>query len=240
MAKDLRTFLSDLQARFPEELVRVKRPVDAKWELSAVVHRLQKEGRLPVFFFENIKGHDLPVVVNLFASRKLLACALETPPEKIVEKLIKAEEHPIAPVLVSKGPVKEMVRTGEAVDLRELPIVWHCEKDAGPFICPGVMIIKDPDTGIRNAGVYRHQLHGPRKLGVSFGPPSHGAHIFRKMEARNQDLEAVIALGHHPAMGIASQFQGSLDVDEFAIMGGLLGDAVEMVRCETMDLEVPA
>lgn len=240
MAKDLRYFLEQLQKAMPEEFVRVRREVDPRYELSAVMHKMQAERLHPVVFFERVKGHTMPVVANLWASRKLVACAMETTVEQVVPRLVGGETGRIPTRMVGSGPVQEVVLTGDQVDLGRLPIVTHCEEDSGAYICPGMLIVRDPDTGVRNGGMYRHMVHAPRLLGASLGPPSHAAHLLRKAEARGEDLEGVIALGHHPAMGIASQHSGSLEVDELEVMGGLLGEPVEMVPCQTVALEVPA
>src|SRR3990172_7902732 len=113
--------------------------------------------------------------------------------------------------MVSSGPVKDVIVTGDKADLSKLPIVFHCEKDGGPYICPGVMVAKDPDTGIRNIGMYRHMYKGPRRLGASLGPTQHAGHIIGKAESRGQELEVAIILGHHPAVGIGSQYTGPLE-----------------------------
>ena len=239
MSKDLRYWIDYLERNHPEEIVRVKKEISTKWEISALMDNLQRQGKNPMLIFENVKDHKIPVVANLYASRKLHALAFETSLDMLIPTMVRGEENPITPKLVNSGPVKEVIKVGKDVNLGELPIVWHCEKDAGPFITPGVGTIKDPDTGIHNTGMYRHQFKGRNKLGAAFGPASHATTIRRKYEARGQDMEIAIALGHHPLFGIASQFNGSMDVDERAVFGAHLGKPAELVKCETVDLEVP-
>lgn len=240
MAKDLRTFIAYLDERYPKEIVRVSRPVDPAWEIAAVVRKFQQENRFPTLLFENVAGFSMPVVTNLFASRVKLAAALETSPEETLDEYMRREDRPLEPRWVDGGPVKECRRLGAEADLSRLPIVTHGEKDAGPYITPGIGIAKDPDSGVHNAGVYRLQYRGPREMGIDIGPDSHLAHILRKRERKGEDLEFAVALGHHPAVCHGSQARGPLEMDEFAVMGGLLGEPLELVRGETVDLGVPA
>jgi 2,5-furandicarboxylate decarboxylase 1 len=241
MPKDLRYFIRQIEEHYPDEILRIEKEVDPKFELSAVMHKVQRAGLAPLQIFQNVRGYDMPVLANLWGSRKLIAAALETTVDQARARTAAAEDNLMPTRSVGSGPVQDIVITGDAIDLmRELPIVTHCEQDSGPFICPGVLLMRNPDTSIVNFGMYRHQVHERNVLGASLGPPSHGAHIFRKAEARGEDVEVVLALGHHPAMGIASQHSGSIDVSELEVMGGLLGEPVEMVPCKTVDLEVPA
>ncbi len=240
MERDLRYFLRVLEARAPELFLRIRRPVDPRWELSAVQKRLEAEGRLPVLLFERVRGHDLPVVTNLFASKRHLALALDTTPEEVVGRFAEAQRRRVAPRFVAAGPVKDVVLTGEAADLRTLPLVTHCEKDAGPYLTAGVAILRDPESGALNGGIYRNRYLGPRRLTVNVAPLSHAAEILARAGARGRAVEAAIVLGHHPAMGMASQQRGQLGEFELETMGGLLGEPVDLVGAETVDVPVPA
>ena len=240
MSKDLRTFLGYLSEHCPKEIVTVARPVSPAWEIAAVVRRFQQENQFPAILFENVSGFSMPVITNLFGSRVKLAAALETSVEETLNEYMRREGHPLEPRWVDGGPVKECKHLGAEADLSRLPIVTHGEKDAGPYITPGVGIAKDPDTGIHNAGIYRLLYRGPREMGIDIGPDSHLAHILRKRERKGEDLEFAVALGHHPAVCHGSQARGPLEMDEFAVMGGLLEEPLELVRAETADLGVPA
>lgn len=240
MAKDLRSYIKYLEDNLPGELVRVKKPVDPSWEVSAFVCRLQAEDRYPAVLFENVQGCEMPILTNLFASRQRLAAALGTTPDRLLSEYMKREDQALKTRLVSSGPVKEVVKVGAEADLRTLPIVTHGAKDGGPYITPGVSIIKDPETGIYNAGIYRMMYKSPRRLTWAIEAASHAAHILRKTEKQGRDMEMVLALGHHPAMHLGSQSRVPLDVDELEIIGGLLGEPLEVVPCETIDLVKPA
>lgn len=240
MKHDLRSFLRTLEERAPELLVRVKKPVSPRWELSAVQMRLQAEGRLPVLLFERPEGHGMPVVANLFASKRHLGLALGVAPEEVVARFAEAERRRVPPAVVSAGPVQDVVWQGAEADLTRLPIVTHCEKDAGPYISAGVTIIRDPATGHLNAGIYRNRLLSPTRLTMNMAPLCHAAEVCRQAEADGRHVDAAIVLGHHPAMGMASQQRGRLGEFELETMGALLGEPVEVVRARTVDVLVPA
>ncbi len=240
MTKDLRSFLETVEARAPELLLRVGKTVSARWELSAVQKRLEADGRLPIVLFERIEGHGLPVVTNLFASKRHLALALDTAPETVVSRFAEAQQKRIPPRVVKTGPVQEVVLAGGAADLGTLPIVTHCEKDAGPYLTAGVTIVRDPVSGALNAGIYRNRVLSPTRLTLNMAPLCHAAEITRQAEARRADVDAAIVLGHHPAMGMASQQRGQVGEFEIETMGGLLGEPVDVVPCRTVDVLVPA
>lgn len=240
MTKDLRSFLQEVETRAPDLLLKVPAPVSPRWELSAVQKRLEADGRLPIVLFERIEGHRLPVVTNLFAGKRHLALALDTTPERVVARFAEAQARRIVPRRVTTGPVKEVVLTGADADLRSLPIVTHCEKDAGPYLTAGVTIVRDRATGALNAGIYRNRVLSPTRVTLNMAPLCHAAEITREAEQRGEDVDAAIVLGHHPAMGMASQQRGQVGEFELETMGGLLGEAVDVVPCETVDVLVPA
>lgn len=236
MPKDLRYFIEYLDNNAPAEIVRVKRPVDPKHEISSIVRKLQSENRFPVVLCEQVKGSKMPVITNIYASRQRFAHILEVPADELLQRCFKATTTPIQPKIVKQGPIQDVVMTGEEVDLRKIPIVTHAEKDAGPFITVGVTIVKDPETGIRNAGIYRMMYKGKNRMTIEPSVASNLYYIFKKAENLGQPLEAVTFIGGHPALGVGSQAMG----DEIGVMGSLLGKPVDLLKCLTVDLEVPA
>lgn len=240
MSRDLRDFLRLVEARAPNLLRKVKREVSPRFEISALQKRLEADRDLPILWFEKVAGHRMPVVVNLFASKAHLALALDTAPEEVVSRFAAAQERPIPPREVASGPVKEVVLTGERADLGALPLVTHCEKDRGAYLTSGMTIVRDPVSGKLNGGIYRHLQLSSRLLTMNLAPLSHASEIARGAEARGIPVEAAIAIGHHPAMGMASQQRGELGDFELGTMGALLGEPVDVVRGETVDVPVPA
>ena len=238
--KDLRTFIEHLEERHPGQLLRVKRPVSPRFEISALVRRLQEEGKFPAILFENVEGSDHPVITNVHASRDRIAYSLGVSDQREMLRIWSERlGKPLPTVPADGAPVKEVVHRGEECDLRRLPIVTHAEKDSGAFITAGVLIVRNPETGVPNVGIYRHMVKGPRRLGCFINEGTHLFHLLKKAEAMGRDLECVIFIGHHPLCILASQVRRALE-DELAIMGGVLGEALEVVPAETVDIPIPA
>ena len=238
--QDLRTFLHLVEQKAPDLFVRVKSEVDARWELSAVQMRLQAERKLPILLFEHVAGHAMPVVSNLSASKRHLALALATSPERVVDHFSQAATRRLAPIEVRTGPVKDVILTGARARLSALPLVTHCEKDAGPYLTSGVTIMRDPASGALNAGLYRHRCVSDTRLTINMAPLSHGGDITRDAEAQGLDVDAAIVIGHHPALAMASQQRSERGAFELDVMGGLLGEPVAVVAAESVDVPVPA
>ncbi|HXG49949.1 MAG TPA: UbiD family decarboxylase [candidate division Zixibacteria bacterium] len=243
MPKDLRDFLREIEAEEPQQLLRVQREVDPRFEVTGVLARLEKERKFPIVIFEKVRGSALPVVTNVHADARRLFRAIglknASLPEFIREYAAR-EDSPLPPVIVGEAPVQEIVSTGSEVDVTRLPILTYHEKDAGRYITAGFGIMRDPDSGVRNAGIYRLMVHSPDTLGVQLSETAHGHYIWQAYERRDRPTPMAVAIGHHPAFYIGCLSFTSLETDEFAVAGGILGEPVELVRCRTLDLEVPA
>jgi UbiD family decarboxylase len=224
--------------RSADKLLTVKREADPRFELAAVMKEAEKLGK--AILFTKVKGSGFPVVNNIFGSRDMLALLFETQPRRVVNEWIDRTGRPIEPKLVSSGPVKDVVRKGDEVNLDELPIVTHCSKDAGPYITAGIVVAKDPETGLRNVSINRMQYKGKNKLGIRMMPPQHLGLIHEKCEKQGKDLEAAVAIGNHPFETLVAATTVAFGVDEFTLSSGLRKEPLELVKCETVDLEVPA
>jgi 2,5-furandicarboxylate decarboxylase 1 len=237
--KDLRSYLERL-AQIPGELMTTTVPINPKFEGPRIVYKLEKEGRRPAVLFQKVQGSEYPVVTNLFGNRRKLALALDVSEAELNRVYREREKKLITPKLVDSGPIQEVVYTGDQVDLTRLPIIHHNSGDVGPYITSGVTTVKDPETGIRNAGIYRFQLKGPNKLGVHLAEASHIFYIYKKYGAKRQNMPIAVTIGAHPVVYIGSLSFGGIDTDEYEVMGGLFGEAMEIVKCKTVELEVPA
>ena len=246
MNKDLRTFLGEARQLGPEYFVTVSRAVDPVLEPCVIQQKLAAEGRFPVIRFERVNGSKLPLATNLFGSYALLGLALGVDPGKpkgaLLERFRERERKPLPTVTVPResAPVKQVVIRDGAVDLGTLPIVHHAEKDSGKYITVGCLVVRDPDTGILNAGMYRHEVQGPDRIGCMFNPAHHAGYIYRRYKELGRPMQAVLFIGHHPAALLGTLAQGPMDSDEFEIMGALMGEPLEVVAGETVDLPVPA
>lgn len=245
--KNLRDFLNVVKKAGRDYYVEVKRPLDPYLQVGIIQHKLHKLDRDPVIYCPEIKGSKLPLVSNVLGSYALLGVALGMEPGKIDKSTIlqeyrrkEADHKKPVTVPASSAPVKEVKLLGKDADLSILPTIHHAPLDSGKYITIGNMICRDPDTGIFNVGVYRHEVKGKQELGCMFNPVHHGNLIARRYKELGKEMEVVIFLGHHPSVVIGSMYSGPKDVDELEVMGGLLGEPLRMTQCETVDLPVPA
>ena len=241
MAQDLRSFLDLVKRTRPADFQVVSRPVDPVYEITALVAKLEKEGRRrPVLLFENVKGTGFPVLTNLHASRSRLAAAINAAPDQLLPTYLRAMERPVAPRVVATGPVKEVVRRGGDVDLGVLPQIVHHERDAGPYVTAAISFAKDPASGTWNCAYNRLMIQGRNRSSIHLTLGKHLWEFYKIAEARGEPLPVAFAIGVHPAIALGALAIGSIDEDERAIMGALLGEPLELVKCETSDVLVPA
>ena len=220
-----------------EKLLRVvSRQVSLQHELAAVGKKA--DGRWAVRF-DHPEDFDIPVVTGIAGSRALIAKAMRVAVPSISEHFFWAQTHPSACKIVDRAsaPVKEVITA--AVDLGRLPIPVHHEKDGGRYLTAGLLVSKDPSTGARNVSIHRLQVLGPDRLGILI-LPRHLAHFYRAAEQTGKALEVAIAIGVDPVLLLSSQALAPLGFDEFTIASTLYGEALKLVKCETVDLEVPA
>ena len=237
--QSIRSFVAGLEQR--GELVRFREPVDPLSDLTAIgwktYDRLGKAS-----LFTNLTGFPGWQAVNqIVCDRRKWAVALGVDEDEVIATLGDRIQRHIEPVSVARddAPVKEMVLTGADVDLTKVPAAWTSEHDPGPYIASGMAVIRDPETGARNVSVHRQQVLGPNSTGFLICPRQ-AQRIYRKYEARGEPMPVAVVVGAHPAIYFAAAFTAPEGVDEFAVAGGLIGEPVRLVKCETMDLEVPA
>jgi UbiD family decarboxylase len=235
-------------------LFRVKRPINKDTEMHPLVRwqfRGLGEEQRRAFLFENIhdaKGqkYDIPVLIGgLAASQRIYALGLMCKETEVEEIWAQALEKPIEPRLVGNGEVQDVVYKGEELvgrgGLYMLPIPISTPGfDNAPYLTAGCWITKDPETAVRNMGVYRGQIKGALKTGIMWGSLKHSAMHWEKCNTRGVPLDAAIVIGGPPCITYAAVQPVPYGVDEIALAGGLARSPLEMVRCKTVDLEVPA
>lgn len=185
------------------------------------------------------EGHPDGIVVSgLLSRREWMAEALGLAPQDLLAEFQTAIRSPIAVRVVTGAPCQEVIH--ENVDLmRLLPIPTHNEHDSGAYITAGLVICRNPKTGVQNVSIHRLQISGPREMGALL-LPRHTLSFFTEAEERGEDLEVAVVIGASPACLLASQAIVPIDFDELTIAGALGGAGVEVVRCRTVDLLVPA
>ena len=259
--RDLREFVALLEER--GELRRVSAPVSADLEITEISDRMVKSGG-PALLFENVEGHSAPLLINLFGTHKRVALALGVEDvEELadrVRKLLALSQGPPSgiggkmralgelvglarsqPKTVRRAPCQEVVLTDDDVDIYSMPVIRCWPLDAAPFITLPLVITRDPESGRRNVGMYRMQVYDRRTTGMHWQTHKVAArHDRRAQESGVERMEVAVAIGADPTTMWTGSMPLPPDMDELAVAGVIRGEPVEVVKCKTVDLEVPA
>jgi 4-hydroxy-3-polyprenylbenzoate decarboxylase len=260
--KDLREFITELEQR--GLLKRISAPVDCELEITEITDRVSKmQGEKNVaLLFENVKGYDMPVLMNAFGSMERMAIALgvekvddiadeireilRLPFISLQNKMDLLSIIPTAkrainfPKYVKKGPCKEVI-IKDRPSLDKFPILKCWPQDGGRFITLPLVFTKNPKTGKRNVGMYRLQKYDATTTGMHWHIHKNGAENFRDYKAMGKDrIEVAVAIGTDPVLTYAATAPLPRDIDEMVFAGMLRKKSVEMIKCETVDVEVPA
>ncbi len=256
---DLREFVKALEKN--NELKRVSIEVDPHLEITEFADRSVKRGG-PALLFEKPKGSDMPLLINAFASMRRMEIALQVDsvdevagriaeflemrmPQGLINKLKMlpklAEVGAFFPKIVGDGPCKEVIRE-DRFSLKEIPVLHCWPQDGGPYITLPMVFTKNPETGKRNCGMYRMQVYDARTTGMHWQTHKQGAAHYRRLQAEGKvaRMPVAVAIGCDPASMYSAILPLPPDIDEMMIAGFLRGKPVEMVKCETCDIEVPA
>jgi 4-hydroxy-3-polyprenylbenzoate decarboxylase len=265
--QDLREFVEKLEKE--RELVRVRTEVDPVLEITEVTQRLardparQHDSVGPALLFAKPKGSRYPLLINAFGSVRRMALALEVneleevaariqeflameTPQGLFDKIKMlpklAELGSFFPKTVKTGICKEVKHFGTEVNVLDFPILKCWPQDAGRFITFPLVFTRNPQTGKRNVGMYRMQVYDERTTGMHWQTQKHGAEHFRRAREKNPQgrIPVAVAIGADPATALSGMLPIPPDLDEMMFTGFLRREAVEMVPCETNDLEVPA
>lgn len=231
--KDLRAWLVHLAER--GKVAVAHEGVELADELAAISKRLERDRAV---LFPRPSGHEIPVIANLFAARSWVAEAIGADEDQLLTRFLAAARAPLPTQEVASGPAQEIVH--KDIDLlRLLPIPKHNERDSGPYITAGLLIARNPRNGLQNVSIHRCQVSGPNRIGVLL-LPRHTLSYYRMAEEAGEGLEIAIVIGVHPALILASQAIAALDEDEMGIAGALLGHPIDVVKCKTNSVRVPA
>lgn len=224
------------------KLVRVRKEVDPKFEIAAGIRKASDiDG--PALLFEKLKGFpNWRFAGGLFATQSLLAHALGVEDDPVVLRNFyhDNQDKVIKPRLVSTGPCKQVIVKEADVDLYKLPIPTYCERDCAPYLTGGMEATKDPATGIHNHSIIRRKLIDNKKLSLFTSFLRDTGTMVVDAENKGVGLGVATAIGVPPALMLASQLKLPLGDDEADHAGGFQGEPLEMVKCETIDVEVPA
>lgn len=260
--KDLREFIAELEKR--GLLKRIKEPVDCELEITEITDRVSKmeDDKNVALLFERVQGYDMPVLMNAFGSMERMAIAfgvdkvddiadeiremLKLPYISLQNKMDLLSIIPTAkrainfPKYVKHGPCKEVI-IKDRPSLDKFPILKCWPEDGGKFITLPLVFTKNPLTGKRNVGMYRLQKYDEKTTGMHWHIHKNGAENFRAHKEMGKDrIEVAVAIGTDPVLTYAATAPLPRDIDEMVFAGMLRKKSVEMIKCETVDVEVPA
>jgi len=240
-SQSLRGFLRLVETQYPDELLRIRQPIDLRFDSTALVFELDQAGKSPVVVFENVSGSGMQLVTNAAGNRKLLAACLGVDAGNLPTAFRERCQKYIPCETVDRGAWEDVVIEGDDVDLTKLPVPLQFSVDAAPYITAGQIVARDPVTGIDTTGFHRLMLKGKNRLGVSLHSRRRLYEYHRRAEERGESLPAVITLGVHPLHYMGSMvYAYPPQVRKFEIIGGLFGEPYRLARSGVNDLEVPA
>src|SRR5436190_14279822 len=230
-----------VETEYADEFLRVRAPVDLRFESTALVFELDQAGKNPVIVFENLGAQWMAMVTNVAGNRKLLAACLRVDVGDLPTAFRERCQNYIPCETVSRGAWDEVVIEGDELDLSKLPVPLQFTVDAAPYITAGQITARDPLSGIDTTGFHRLMLKGKNRLGVSLHSRRRLYEYHRRAEQQGQSLPAVVTLGTHPLHYMGSMvYAYPPTVRKFEIIGGLFGEPYRLARCGVQDIEVPA
>lgn len=260
--ESLKEFIKQLESE--GELVRITEPVSPILEIAEITDRVSKSpdgGK--ALLFENVEGSAMPVLINAFGSWRRIQMALGVsnlekiaqeierfikiaPPATLMDKakllpmLLQASNFPPKTVSAGQASCQEVVMTGDDVDLDRIPILQCWPHDAGRFITYPIVINRSLDQTVRNVGLYRMQVFNKQTTAMHWHIHKDGAHFFHEYQKANKRMEVAVAIGADPASCYAASAPLPYGIDEFLLAGFIRKKPVPLVKCKTVDLEVPA
>ena len=253
MAKNLRDYITLLQEKAPGELMIGERMVDSKFEATTLLRKLELDNKYPMVIFNNVKNINgersaFPLTFNTFATRKKLALAIGLEPHQwkmeLPFELNKRYSGLMSPQIIDKkdAPIKDVVKSGDEVDLLDYPIPVHHAKDGGPYIIGGSVVTRNPETGVYNVAMIRLHVKGKNRTVIHAEPHHHSGMITRSYIKAGKPCPFVAVIGHHPSFYLGSQWEGGFGRNEYEIIGGAMQEPLRLTPSETWgeDFLVPA
>jgi len=226
----MREFLKVIENDF--KVVNIEKEISTKYEVSKILKKYDKE----VVIFKNIKESEMDIISGICNTREKIACSISTSVSQITSRIIEATENPTPIEKVEK--VHQNFNTSIDADLSKLPVPTYYKKDGGAYLTAGVIIANDPETGVRNASIHRMLVKDKNRLGVRIVPRNLYTY-YKKAEELNKPLEIAIAIGMNPATLLASCTSIPINADELEVANTFHNGEMKLIKCETVDLEVP-
>lgn len=228
--ENFREFLNILKEKFG--VVKIENEVSKEYEVAKIIRNHSKE----LVIFEKIKDNDKKIISGICNTREKIALALGVSVSEIRSRIIKAIENPLS--IEDIQSISENFQVSRKPDLKELPIPTYYKNDAGPYITAGVILVKDPETGTRNASIHRMLVSDRNIMAVRI-VPRHLYTYHQRAEKMDEPLEIAIAIGMHPATLLASCTSIPITIDEMEVANNFHQGRMKLVKCDNVDLEAP-
>ncbi len=226
----MKEFLKILEEEF--KVIKIEDEVSTKYEVAKVLREHPKD----TIIFENVKDHDMKIISGICNTRDKIARGISVTVPEITKSIMKATENPIPVENIES--VKKSFNTQKEPDLGKIPVPTYYKKDGGAYMTAGVVIAKDPETGIRNASIHRMLVSGKNKLGIRIVPRNLYTY-YKKSEEMDKPLKIAIAIGMHPATLLATTTSVPITTDELEVANNFHKGNIKLIKCEGVDLEVP-
>lgn len=226
----MQNFLKTIKDDF--NFIEISDEVSTNLEAAGILRKYPRD----VILLENIKESDIKVIAGICNTREKIAKALNTDVVGITKKIMDATKNPVP--IHDQRSVQDIFHISEQPNLNKLPILTHYQRDGGPYITSGVIVAKDPDTGVRNASIHRMLLLGKDRLTARI-VPRHLYTYHKRAEELDEPLELAIAIGMHPATLLATTISVPINVDELEVANNFHQGGMNLVKCENVDIEVP-
>jgi 2,5-furandicarboxylate decarboxylase 1 len=238
---DLRMFLETVRRERPRDIVDVGRTVNPKHETTAILTKLELAYRFPILSFRCVAGSPFPVVTNVCGSIGRLALALRCSVGELSQIYAARCAQPIKPEVKSKALVQERVLTGEDINLHSFPqFIYHEDDALQPYITAAIVVARDPETGKSNLSFHRLMILDRATTAIFMARGKHLDQIYSKYESAGEPMPSAAFLGVHPACSLGALYTGSAHTEEYDIIGGLQQAPLQVVKCVTNALHVPA
>ncbi|WP_424354677.1 UbiD family decarboxylase [Methanobacterium sp. MBAC-LM] len=214
------------------KVIKIEKEVSAEYEVAKILREHPKD----VLIFENVKDYDMKIISGICNTRDKIARGISVTVPEITKRIMKATENPMPVKNVEN--IKENFNTQKEPDLSKIPVPTYYKKDGGAYITAGVVIAKDPETGIRNASIHRMLVSGKDKLGIRIVPRNLYTY-YKKAEEMDKPLDIAIAIGMHPATLLATTTSVPITTDELEVANNFHNGNMKLIKCESVDLDVP-
>lgn len=240
LTRDLHSFVQEYERAYPNEVLHIDKPVDSKWEITALTMKMERAKRFPLLIFHNVlidgKRAEMPLMTFMMASRLRLAHAMGVTVQEAGLDCFERVQRRIKPVVISRSeaPIKQVIEKGAEIDVRRFPAPHHHKMDPGRYITEGLFLTYNRTSGLDNSAYHRGWLSGAEEIRVHLGPHSHNRKNLQEYEESGEDMPAAYWIGHHPLVLLGAENHIGPDESHYETAGGTQGSPMRLVPSESL------